>query len=174
MMMGPSYGASYPGAMGYPPYGMGMYGWQGNYGQGYGGGYGQMYSQSSYPPESPSSPEDRSLGRLLTASGVPHEAGWIQWPLGLRILAGTRPDELRDQIDTLFQVAAMEAATGAVNPNVSKQLMKNLDEFRRLLLKDKTERFRMSSALYDEAERFLAKLSAAEKVLETGLGSPAR
>jgi hypothetical protein len=152
---------------------MGMYGGQGNYGQGSGGGYSQMYSQPSYQPESRSSAEDRLLGRLLTASGVPNDDGRIRWPIGLSILVGTRPDELRGQIGALFQVAAAQAVTGAVNQNVSDQLAKDLDEFRRLLLKEKTERFGMSSGIYDEAERFLAKLSAADKVLKAGLGSPA-
>ncbi len=170
---GSSSGASYPGAMGYPPYGMGMYGNQGSYGQSYGGGYGQMYNQPSYRLESQYSSEDRSFGRLLTASGVPNDDGRIRWPIGLRILAGARSEELRDQIDALFQVAGAEAMTGTVDPSVSNQLTRNLDDLRRLLLKDKEERFRMALRTYDEAERFLAKLSAAEKVLKTERGSPA-
>jgi hypothetical protein len=104
----------------------------------------------------------------------PNDDSRIRWPLGLRILAGTRPHELRDQLDALFQVAAAETVTGRVNQNIRQQLIGNLHEFRRLLLKDKIERFRMPLAIYDEAERFLAKLSAAESVLEPGLGSPGR
>lgn len=177
-MMGSSYGTPYPGATGYPSYGIGMYGDQGNYSQSYGGGgYRQMYSQPSYRPASQyssegKSSEERSFGRLLTAGGVPNDDGRIRWPIGLRILAGARSKELRDQIDALFQVAAAEIATGTVNPNVSNELTRKLDELHRLLLKDKEERFRMASRTYDQAERFLVKLSAAEKVLEAEQGNP--
>ena len=132
-----------------------------------------MSSQPSYRPESPYSSEEKNLGRLLTASGVPNGNGRIRWPIGLRVLAGAQSKELRDQIDALFQVAAAEIATGTVNPNVNNQLTRNLDELRRLLLKDKEERFRMALRTYDEAERFLAKLSAAEKALITEWGSSA-
>jgi plastocyanin len=181
MSMGAGYGMSYRGMMGYSPYGMGQYGGQGYYGQGsygqgsygqdFGGGYGQVYSQPSHQAESKSSAEDRSLGRVLTASGVPNDDGRIRWPMGLSILAGTRPDELREQIGALFYLAAAETATGAVNKNVTKQLTKRIEEFRRLLLKDRNERFLMSSRTYDEAERFLEKLSDAKEVLEPGLGN---
>jgi plastocyanin len=147
-----------------------MYGNQGNYGRNGAADYGQMYNQSSYQPESQAS-EDRFLGRLLSASGVPNDAGRIRWPVGLRSLAGTRSDELCEQIDALFVLAAAEAVVGPVNPNVAKRLARDVEEFRQRLLKDKNERFRMPLRVYEEAEDFLAKLSSAEKVLRAGLGN---
>jgi len=146
---------------------MGRYNPWGTYGQNDGNPYAQISNQSE------KSSEDASLERLLTASGVPNEVGRIQWPIGLRILGGKRPKPLRDQIDALFQVAATEAAIGSVHRNVTSQLTRDLDEFRQLLLKDKAERFLMTSRNYEEAEAFLEKLSDAEKVLQKGLGSPA-
>jgi plastocyanin len=150
-----------------------MYGQQRGNGPGYGTGYGQMYGQSSYEPESPYSSEDRTLGRLLTASGVPNEVGRIRWPIGLSILGDAATQEQRDQIEALFQIAAAESMVGPVNANVSRQLTRNLQELRHLLLKDKEERFRMASRTYEEAERFLAKLATAEKRLAAGLESRA-
>jgi hypothetical protein len=149
-----------------------MYNNQGNYSQGYGGSNTQCYGSSntqlySQPGgQSEYSSEDKSLGRLLTASGVSNDNGRIRWPLGLAILAGRRPDELRDEIDAQVQLVATDAQAGVVSRNVSKLLAKNINEFRRLLLKDRRERFLMSSRTYDEAERFLDKLAAAQKVLE--------
>jgi hypothetical protein len=157
----------------YAPHGMGIYGGQSNYGHGYGDDYPQMYSQPSYQPEAQSSADDKLLARLLTASGVPNDDGKIRWPIGLSILDGPRPEVLRDQIGALFLVAAAQAASGAMNQNVVDQLTKDLNEFRRLLLKEKMERFGMTWGVYDEAEGFLAKLSAADKVLKAKLGSSA-
>jgi plastocyanin len=150
-----------------------MYGQQRGNGPGYGTGYGQMYGQSSYEPESLYSSEDRTLGRLLSANGVPNESGRIRWPIGLSILGDTAAQEQRDQIEVLFQIAAAESMVGPVNANVDRQLTRNLKELRHLLLKDKEERFRMASRTYEEAERFLAKLATAEKTLAAGLESPA-
>jgi hypothetical protein len=46
--------------------------------------------------------------------------------------------------------------------------VKNL---RRLLLKEKAERFGMPLAVYQESERFLNKLDRAEQLLRTGMGT---
>ena len=171
-MKGSPYGMSNQGYGMGQPYAMGMYGGQGSYGQNDRGRYGQMVRQPIYPQEMKASAEDRYLGRLLTAGGVPNDDGRIRWPIGLKILAGTRSDELREQIAALFLVEAAESAPGPVNANVAKLLASDIQEFRQRLLKDKIERFRMPLRVYEEAEDFLAKLSTAEKFLQGGLGNP--
>jgi hypothetical protein len=175
MLMGMGYEAAYPRTAGsapampaYAAYGMGGSTYQPNQND-----YTQMRSQSSSSSESRSTIQVEWLSRSLKASGVPNDKGRIRWPIGLQILAGNRTDELREQLQALFQIAAAEAESGPVNANVSNQLSKDLEEFRQRLLADKNERFGMPLRVYEEAERFLAKLSAAEKVLRAGLGSPA-
>jgi plastocyanin len=113
------------------------------------------------------------LSSLLTASGVPNDNGRLRWPLGLRILAAPETDDLREQIDVLFQEAARQAASGPVNSGLIQEMSDAVKKFRKLLLKDKAERFRMPLAVYSESERFLDQLEHANQVLKAGLEKPA-
>jgi plastocyanin len=107
----------------------------------------------------------------LTASGVPNDNGRIRWPIGLKILGRTVSDDLGEQLNALYLIAAAEAANGQVSANVSSQIKKNLEEFRHRVFKDRNDRLGLPLRVYDEAERFLDKLTDAEKVLRAGLGN---
>jgi plastocyanin len=110
---------------------------------------------------------------VLKASGVPNDNGQPRWPLGLCILAAPGADELREQLDALFQVAAIQTLGGPVNPQLAQEMDRAVKKFRRMLLKDKVERFGMTRAVYEESERFLDKLERAEQILTGGLATPA-
>jgi len=154
--------------------GSGGYGGSRGYPQRYGdSGRGASAGSEGYTAESQPYPEERSLSSLLTASGVPNDNGRLRWPLGLRILAAPQTDELRERIDALFQEAASLAARGPVNSSLIQEISEAVRKFRRLLLKDKAERFGMPLSLYNEAERFIYQLEHAAQLLKTGLQAPA-
>jgi hypothetical protein len=107
------------------------------------------------------------------ASGVPNNNGQLRWPLGLRILAAPETDQLREQIDALFQEAAGQtAAGGAVGSPLAQEMGEAVRRFRKLLLKDKSERFGMPLAVYSESERFLNQLEHSVELLKAGLQAP--
>ena len=112
------------------------------------------------------------MSRLLTVAGVPNDNGRLRWPLGLRILAARETDELREHIDALFEEAADQAARGRVHSSVIQEIGDAVNKFRKLLLKDKAERFGMPLAVYSESERFLNQLEHARQVLKAGLRVP--
>lgn len=113
------------------------------------------------------------MHRLPTASSVPNDKGQLRWPIGLAILAAPGADELREQIDALFDEAARQAAEGSVNPALAEEVRQAVKKLRRLLLKEKAERFGMSLAVYEESERFLDGLDRAEQRLRAGIGATA-
>jgi hypothetical protein len=164
-------------AMSFGSYGMGSYNMQGYGGtgsynmQGYGDPGVSTDRQANAAAPQPS-PEDKAMSRLLTASGVPNDNGQLRWALGLAILAAPGADELREQIEALFDAAARQAAAGPVNPVLGEEAHHAVQKLRRLLLKEKAERFGMPLAVYQESERFLNKLDRAEQLLRAGLGSP--
>ena len=120
--------------------------------------------------ETPS--EDKSLGRVLTATGVPNDGGRLLWPVGLRVLRGGATDEMRRQIEALLHLEAVQAQTGPVNPNLARELADSIDVLRAVLLRDRERRFSLPLTLYEDAERFLARLDHAQKLLGGGLESP--
>jgi plastocyanin len=147
-------------------------------GGGYGGGgYGGDMQNSSYGtqesgvrgPSTELSSEEKSLSRVLTMSGVPNYGGRLLWPVGLRIVRGGATDDLRAQIDALFQAAAEHNQTGPANPNVARDLGRSLDALSKFLRRDREERFSLPLAVYEDSENFLAKLNHAQKLLEAGL-----
>ena len=158
--------------MGYGMSGAGTYGNASGYANGYDSGTGAVAGSPGYTVESQPSPEEKRMSRLLTASGVPNDKGRLRWPVGLRVLAAPGADELRDQLDAIFQEAAYQAANGPVNAALAFEARQAVAKFRRLLLKDKTERFGLAQGVYDEAERFLAKLERSEQVMRAGLNAP--
>jgi plastocyanin len=167
----PSYGAGsmpYSSAMG--GYGDGManssygsQGWQSSDSSGYG---------STTAEHSEVTAKEKSLSRVLTASGVPNVGGQLIWPVGLRILRGGATDGIRRQIDALFQLEAEQAQAGAVNPNLAQELARSLDALSKFLRRDREERFSLPLTLYEDAELFLAKLDRAQKLFEVGLETP--
>src|SRR6516165_5063135 len=115
------------------------------------------------------SPDEMSVSRLLTASGVPNDKGQLRWPLGLAILAAPGADDLCEQIDALFEEMARQAAAGPVSPTLAEEARQAVKKLRRLLLKEKAERFGMPLTVYQESERFLNKLDRAQQLLRAGI-----
>ena len=70
------------------------------------------------------------------------------------------------------QQAASQAAAGPVSPGLIDEIGRAMGRFRRLLLKDKTERLGMPLAVYQESERFLNQLENAGQLLKPGLAAP--
>jgi hypothetical protein len=178
----PSFGMmAYPGMSSGSSYGAGSRG----YSSGMGGNGGGM-SASSYGAqggmygagapanaanlgarsETPS--EGKSLTQVLTAAGVPNDGGRLQWPLGLRVVGGRAGAELRQQIDSLFQYGAEQTQAGPVSPHRVQELGRSVGALRKLLLRDREDRFSLALTTYEDAERFLADLDHARKLLEAG------
>jgi hypothetical protein len=163
-----SAGGGRTSAMGYGSYGTPPY----DDTQTYAATGGNTDSQA-YAAEAQPSPRERSMRRLLTASGVPNDKGQLRWPIGLAILAAPEADELCEQIDALFEQTARQAADGSVSSALAEEVRQSVKKLRRLLLKDKAERLGMPLAVYQESERFLDKLDRAEQRLRAGMGTPA-
>jgi plastocyanin len=113
--------------------------------------------------------ETPALDRLLTASGVPNDGSQLQWPRGLRVVGGPAAEELRRQIDALLQEAAAQAHTGPVNPHLTKELGRSVDALRKVLRRDRQERFSLPLTTYEDAEHFLARLDHVRELLGQGL-----
>jgi hypothetical protein len=179
-----AYGMARPmqtgGTNSYGSYGSGTsYGGSGGYdgSQGYTQGY-QVSGQGApagsevYLAEPQSDRQENNWSSLLTARGLPNDHGRLRWPLGLRILAEHETDELREQIDALFQEAAIQTAGSAFSSTLIQEMQQAVKKFRRLLLRDKAERLGMPLAVYSESERFLNQLEHAAQMLKAGLQGP--
>jgi hypothetical protein len=152
-------------------YGGGMSGSSyGDQGGTYGTGYPESGGDSGARAEMSS--EDKSLSRVLTATGVPNDGGRLLWPVGLRVLRGGATDEMRRQIEALLQLEAVQTHTGPVNRQLAKELAESIDVLRTVLLRDRQERFSLPLTLYEDAESFLVRLDHAQKRLEAGLEPP--
>jgi hypothetical protein len=136
----------------YPYYGNGY-----DQGSGGSGGYSPSYSGPSA--------EEKSLGTLLTASGVPTDGVRPVWPLALRILPGQEAQTLRVQIDALLQIAGTQAVNGQPNTVAVDVMAQGTARLRQLLLRHREERGTMAQPTYDEAKRFLDKLATAQQLL---------
>jgi hypothetical protein len=182
----PSFGMmAYPGMPTVSPYGAGSRVYAPGMG-GYGGGtsapsygaQGGLYGagspgyggDSGTGSEAPA--EGKSFSRVLTAAGVPSDGGGLQWPVGLRVVGGPAGDELRQQIDALFQYGADQTRAGPVSPHLTQELARSVAALRKLLLRDREERFSLALTTYEDAERFLARLDHARKLLEADQEPP--
>jgi hypothetical protein len=121
---------------------------------------------------SETSSDGKSLSRVLTAAGVPNDGGRLQWPVGLRVVGGPAGDELRQQIDALLQYGAEQTHAGPVSPHLTQELARSVGALRKLLRRDREERFSLALTSYEDAERFLAKLDHARKLLEADPETP--
>ena len=170
---------TYPGMSGSSPYGAGSKG-NSSAMSGYGGGMpgssygsqGGQYGDDSYGyggysgTTSGTSVGGSSIGRVLTAAGVPNDGGRLRWPLGLRVVGGQEAGELREQIEALFQYGAEQTQAGPVSPHLVQELARSVGALRQLLRRDREERFSLALTTYEDAERFLGKLDHARKLLE--------
>jgi hypothetical protein len=148
------------------PYGSGPYA-----GEGYDGSGGEGNSGSGGSPgEGDSASATASSGGgaaravevILKASGVPNQKGQVTWPLGLRLL---RVDEQLQQIEAQLRLAAEQVTAGGANPQLLHELRRNVKALRQVVLADKAERFSLPLAVYEDAERFLDKLTRAPEIL---------
>jgi hypothetical protein len=176
---------AYPGMSSMSSYGAGSMGYSSGMG-GYGGAMsapsngaqGGQYGAGS-PENGPDSgaraeatAKGKSLSLVLTAAGVPNDGGRPQWPLGLRVVGGPAGDDLRQQIDALLQYGAEQTQAGPVSPHLVQELARSVGALRKLILRDREERFGLALTTYEDAERFLAKLDHARKLLEASPEPP--
>jgi plastocyanin len=165
--MAPSGMMGYPGMAPMQSYSPRMTGYTSGM-AGSGGGMPASYERQDdtrAPAQTPS--ETMSLSEVLTASGVPTSGGQLRWPGALRAVAGA--DELRQQIDALLEEAAAQNQTGPANPHLAQELARSVAALRKALLRDREERFSLTLASYEDAERFLNKLDHARRLLAAGL-----
>jgi hypothetical protein len=113
-------------------------------------------------------PDNRQTAKIeshaLDVLGVPTRDGKLNWPLGLRILPpGEEVEPLRRQIDALAKKAAEYSAEGRSDPRLIEEARQAVDELRGLLHGKKT-RFDVPYT-YEEADRFLTRLTAGLKTL---------
>jgi hypothetical protein len=146
---------------------------------GYGGGSARSSNESSSAYGNPYQSENSMAGATLTslqmaksvasnvldAMGLPNAGGRLDWPLGLRILPpGEKTVLLRNQIDALLGMAAIQSARGPVNPKLLQEASKAVNELHSLL-REKRTAFE-ASFTYNEADRFLDKLAHGLKLLQ--------
>jgi hypothetical protein len=120
-----------------------------------------------------SSPEQPTISKVPTASGVANNDGRLRWPLGLRTLggpqAGHQPDELRGRLERLFQQAAEQAPKGPADFKLLDAITRTVNRFRTLFIQEREERGGLAANGYDEADRFLNQLVKAAAVLRAGV-----
>jgi plastocyanin len=157
------------GGSGRPMYAIPLGGYGRSGAAGYGGG-------QPAPAAAPAPAADQSaglvMGVFLTASGVPNDRGRLTWPSGLGILRAPEDEELRRQTEALFQVAALQAQAGQVNPRLTQELTRTVKNLR-ARLRAEHERHPMPPAVFEEAKSFLDRLERAPELLEKALTVPA-
>jgi hypothetical protein len=99
---------------------------------------------------------------ILNAGGVPNQDGQVAWPLGLRLL---RVDARLQQTEAQLRLAAEQVTAGGANPQLLREVRRNVEGLRQHLLADKERRFSMPLAAYEDAERFLEALGKTPEIL---------
>jgi len=153
--LGSPYAAAYPmmrGGMLYPSYAPFGYGYSG-------GGSNQKANSNGYQGNSMRS-GNGSLGMgggQNGKSGNLNGLGKLDWPLGLRILPpNSETKGLRQEVDTLYQVALLQASRGQVQPRLVGRAKQDIEELRRMLDK-KAPDMPVSDFTITEARRFLRR-----------------
>jgi hypothetical protein len=122
------------------------------------------------------SPEEKAASEMLTASGVSNDNGRLRWPVGLKDLGGpegaNQADELRGQLNALFQQAIEQKTKGSANSKLLQEISHAVKRFRSLLTRDREERGQLPEAVYDEADNFLNQLDHAVAALRSGQKTP--
>jgi len=104
------------------------------------------------------------LGKILTAVGVPNDAGQLSYPLGLQVLQPqTENVQLLEQIETLFQLLAIQQANGQVNANLAQEAKVGIDRLQTML---KGRQNNMMPNVYSDAQQYLEKLRHGLEVLQ--------
>ena len=113
----------------------------------------------------------RGFEVILTASGVPNDGGQVRWPLGIRFLDSAEDQALRQQTEALFQVAAIHTQLGQLNPRLTWELKRAVNDLRSRL-QERNDRRPLPWADYQEAQRFLNRLAKAPELLAQVLPTP--
>jgi hypothetical protein len=132
---------------------------------GYGGSSQAYGSPSPYPGYGSygSQPSTESHGHsgLQDFLGLPHEQGHLSWPLGLRVLPpASRATELRQQVESLVQLAAAQAAQGNVSSS-TVELATDATQQLRELLKKAQGNVALAERTRSDARQFLNRLESA-------------
>src|SRR5262249_30174110 len=144
----------------------------GDYGAAPGAGYGGARADTSAGQSNGQPAGPGGVDVFLTASGVPNDGGRLKWPTALRTTGAPEDEELRRQTEALFQVAALQAQSGKVNPRLTQELTRVIRDLRVRLAAD-NERKVLTPAVFEEARRFLDRLERAPELLERALATPA-
>jgi plastocyanin len=115
---------------------------------------------------------ERGPERILAASGVPTEGSRVKWPLGLRLLGSPEAEALKQQAEALFLVAAAQAQLGQVNPGLTRELTRAVQELQDQF-REQNRRNPMPHGVSEDTERALTKLKRAPELLEQALTTPA-
>jgi hypothetical protein len=108
--------------------------------------------------------ESKDTDRILTSVGVPTYNGQLSYPLGLKILQPSAENlQLLDQIETLFQLLAMQQAGGQVNANLAQEAKVGIDRLQTML---RGRQHNMMPNTYEEAQQYLEKLRHGLQVLQ--------
>jgi hypothetical protein len=117
----------------------------------------------------------RALRVILTASGVPNRNGQVTWPAAFHVLGA---DPLARQLEAQLELAVEQVTAGGVNPLLLDEIRLTVQALRRALQADKAERFSLTDAVYEDAERFLRKIERTPRLLlaspPAGSGASAR
>ncbi|MFL5335823.1 MAG: hypothetical protein ACJ8H8_22245 [Geminicoccaceae bacterium] len=104
----------------------------------------------------------RALELILKASGVPNQNGQVAWPQAFRLLGA---ESLTQQLEAQLQLAVEQVTAGGVNPLLLEEIRLSVKALRQVLRADKEQRFSLTTAVYEDAERFLQKLKRTPKIL---------
>lgn len=112
----------------------------------------------------------RALVLILSASGVPHHKGQIDWPPVLRLV---RADAEMQRVEAQLHLAAEQVLAGGVNPKLLDELRLTVGDMERLLRKDRASRWpSLPADVYDNADHFLQQLRRTPRIADAS--PPAR
>jgi hypothetical protein len=109
-----------------------------------------------YSLPAPSQPPSPKAGPLL---GLLNADGGLDWPLALRILPPEARD-LRQQMDARAGEVQRQAAAGAVDARLLRDMSRDLDRLHKILM-DREDRLPVSEQATTDGRRFLQKLRGA-------------
>src|SRR5262249_12953244 len=143
-----AYGAGYGAIPGFTTYAAG------DDGYGYSPAAQASYA-GAYPMETQQEAEATELELMLTAIGVPNDHVTVSWPVGLRLLRDTDSTQVKNPLEAMVQIAAIQGVNGQSNPRLLKEGSRVAEELHALLHKEEGI---MPLAVYQESTRFLGKL----------------
>ncbi len=101
-------------------------------------------------------PQD-ALALTLTAGGIDNQNGRLLWPLGLAVLGTRHAETLRQRIEALLHIAALQAQSGRVEPQTGAALTQAIEELR-YVFQTMKRRVVMARPTIVNARRYLSRL----------------